>query len=194
MASSTSVPAPRRTRGARSAKPGEYAAARRSMERALGDDFPNIKVLTRSEFRDQQLAPWTSSSPCLVALLALSAIIAILGIVNTLALSVFERTRELGLLRVVGMSRREIRRMVRWESVVIAVVGAVVGRRPRGAVGLGVRPRASGPGAQRVPDSRRGRCSSSWSHPSSRASSPRCSRRGVLRASTCSKRLRPNDR
>ena len=63
----------------------------------------------------------------LVAILALSAIIAILGIVNTLALSVFERTHELGLLRVVGMSRREVRRMVRWESVVIAVVGGVVG-------------------------------------------------------------------
>ena len=63
----------------------------------------------------------------LVAILALSEIIAILGIVNTLALSVFERTRELGLLRVVGMSRRQLRRMVRWESVVIAVIGAIVG-------------------------------------------------------------------
>ena len=97
------------------------------MERALGDDFPNTKVLTRSEFRDQQLAQVDQFLTVLVALLALSAIIAILGIVNTLALSVFERTRELGLLRVVGMSQREIRRMVRWESVVIAVLGAVVG-------------------------------------------------------------------
>ena len=57
----------------------------------------------------------------------LSEIIAILGIVNTLALSVYERTRELGLLRVVGMSRRQMRRMVRWESVVIAVLGGIVG-------------------------------------------------------------------
>ena len=110
-----------------SAKPGEYDAARRSMERALGDDFPNIDVLTRSEFRDEQLATVDQFLTVLVALLALSAIIAILGIINTLALSVFERTHELGLLRVVGMSRREVRRMVRWESVVIAVVGALVG-------------------------------------------------------------------
>ena len=63
----------------------------------------------------------------LIAILALSEIIAILGIVNTLALSVFERTRELGLLRIVGMSRRQLRRMVRWESVVIAVIGAAIG-------------------------------------------------------------------
>ncbi|MET0895933.1 MAG: FtsX-like permease family protein, partial [Acidimicrobiia bacterium] len=53
--------------------------------------------------------------------------IAILGIVNTLALSVFERTREIGLLRVVGMSRRQVRTMVRWESVVIALIGATIG-------------------------------------------------------------------
>jgi putative ABC transport system permease protein len=109
------------------AKPGEFAAARRVMERALGNDFPNIKVLTRAEFRDEQLATVDQFLTVLVAILALSAIIAILGIVNTLALSVFERTHELGLLRVVGMSRREVRRMVRWESVVIALVGGVVG-------------------------------------------------------------------
>ena len=123
------------------------------MERALGDDFPNIKVLTRSEFRDEQLATVDQFLTVLVALLALSAIIAILGIINTLALSVFERTHELGLLRVVGMSQREVRRMVRWESVVIAVVGAIVGRGARRAVGLGVRPalRDQGLSVFRVP-------------------------------------------
>jgi len=63
----------------------------------------------------------------LIAILTLSELIAILGIINTLALSVYERTRELGLLRVVGMSRRQMRRMVRWESVVIAVLGGIVG-------------------------------------------------------------------
>jgi putative ABC transport system permease protein len=109
------------------AKPGEFAAAKRAMERALGNDFPNIQVLTRAEFRDEQLATVDQFLTVLVAILALSAIIAILGIINTLALSVFERTHELGLLRVVGMSRREVRRMVRWESVVIALVGGVVG-------------------------------------------------------------------
>ena len=61
------------------------------------------------------------------ALLGLAVIIAILGIVNTLALSVIERTREIGLLRAVGLSRRQLRRMVRLESVTIAVVGALLG-------------------------------------------------------------------
>ena len=58
-------------------------------------------------------------------------IVALLGIVNTLALSVHERTRELGLLRAVGMSRRQVRRMVRAESVITAAIGAVLGHRAR---------------------------------------------------------------
>ena len=60
--------------------------------------------------------------------------IALLGIVNTLALSVFERTRELGLLRAVGMTRNQVRAMVRWESVVISLIGAVSGA----ALGIGI--------------------------------------------------------
>jgi putative ABC transport system permease protein len=60
-------------------------------------------------------------------LLALSVIVALLGIINTLALSIFERTRELGLLRAVGMSRWQVRRMVIGESVITAVIGAVLG-------------------------------------------------------------------
>jgi putative ABC transport system permease protein len=63
----------------------------------------------------------------LYALLALSVVVAFLGIVNTLALSVVERTRELGLLRAVGMTRRQVRRMIRYESVVTALVGAALG-------------------------------------------------------------------
>ena len=109
---------------------------------ALATDFPNISVLTRDQFRKDQQAQVDQFLTVLIAILALSEIIAILGIVNTLALSVFERTRELGLLRVVGMSRRQMRRMVRWESVVIAVLGGIVGARARRAVGVGVRARA----------------------------------------------------
>ena len=106
-------------------------------------DFPNIDVLTRDEFRDDQQEQVDQFLTVLIAILALSEIIAILGIVNTLVLSVYERTRELGLLRVVGMSRRQMRRMVRWESVVIAVLGGARGTRARAAVGLGVRARAA---------------------------------------------------
>jgi putative ABC transport system permease protein len=61
------------------------------------------------------------------ALLIMAIVIALFGIVNTLSLSVYERVRELGLLRAVGMSRRQIKRMIRVESVIIAVLGAVLG-------------------------------------------------------------------
>ena len=64
--------------------------------------------------------------------------IALLGIVNTLALSVFERTRELGLLRAVGMTRSQVRAMVRWESVVIALIGAVTGAGLGIGIGVGL--------------------------------------------------------
>ena len=60
-------------------------------------------------------------------LLALSVIVSLFGIINTLALSVFERTRELGMLRAIGMTRRQVRRMIRQESVVTALIGAVLG-------------------------------------------------------------------
>ena len=61
------------------------------------------------------------------ALLGLAVIVSLFGIVNTLALSIYERTRELGLLRAVGMSRRQVRRIVRYESVITALIGAVLG-------------------------------------------------------------------
>ena len=70
------------------------------------------------------------STNCLAliyALLALAVLIALIGIVNTLMLSVFERTREIGLLRAVGMRRRQVRAMVRSESVILAVFGAIIG-------------------------------------------------------------------
>ena len=61
------------------------------------------------------------------ALLAMAILIALFGIVNTLGLSIFERTRELGLLRAVGMGRKQVKRMIRWESVIIAILGAMLG-------------------------------------------------------------------
>ena len=70
----------------------------------------------------------------MTVMLLLAVLIALLGIVNTLALSVFERTRELGLLRAVGMTRSQVRAMVRWESAVISLIGAVSGA----ALGIGI--------------------------------------------------------
>ena len=63
----------------------------------------------------------------LYALLGLSVIVSLFGVINTLVLSVFERTRELGMLRAIGMTRRQIRRMIRHESVVTALIGAALG-------------------------------------------------------------------
>jgi putative ABC transport system permease protein len=69
-------------------------------------------------------------------MLLLAVLIALLGIVNTLALSVYERTRELGLLRAVGMTRTQVRSMVRWESVVISLIGALAGAALGISIGL----------------------------------------------------------
>jgi putative ABC transport system permease protein len=110
-----------------SAADGDTAAARAAIDRTLGDDFPTLDVLTREQYKDEQERAIDRFLAVTVALLLLAELIAVLGIVNTLALSVFERTRELGLLRVVGTSRRQIRRMVRGESVIVALLGGLIG-------------------------------------------------------------------
>jgi len=106
---------------------GNPDAAAASIRKALHHDFPNIEVFTRDGYRTDQQQAIDRFLAVTIALLLLSEIIAVLGIVNTLALSVFERTHELGLLRAVGMSRVQVRQMVRGESVIIAVLGSVVG-------------------------------------------------------------------
>ncbi|WP_370616997.1 ABC transporter permease [Mumia sp. Pv 4-285] len=90
-------------------------------------DIPTVVVQTQDEFIDSQRDQINGILMLINALLGLAIVIAALGIVNTLALSVIERTREVGLLRAVGMSRRQLRRMVRLEAVAIAVLGAVLG-------------------------------------------------------------------
>jgi putative ABC transport system permease protein len=89
--------------------------------------FPNILVQDQSEFVKSQGEQIDKLLNVITGLLVLSVLIAVLGIINTLALSVVERTRELGLLRAVGLQRRQLRRMIRVESVVIAVYGALLG-------------------------------------------------------------------
>jgi len=94
---------------------------------AVAEPYPNITVQDQSEFVASQAAQIDQVVAILYVLLTLSVLIAVLGIVNTLALSVIERTRELGLLRAVGMSRRQVKRMIRVEAVVIAVFGGLLG-------------------------------------------------------------------
>jgi len=98
----------------------------RTLETAVAD-FPDAKVQTRSEWITQQDEDFNQFLYMLYVLLALSVIVSIFGMVNTLILSVFERTREVGMLRAVGMTRRQARRMVRHESVVTALIGAALG-------------------------------------------------------------------
>jgi putative ABC transport system permease protein len=96
------------------------------LKRALSA-FPDTKVETRDEFVKSQTSFMSSLLNLLYVLLALSVVISLFGMINTLVLSVYERTRELGMLRAVGLSRRQARRMVRHESVVTALIGAGLG-------------------------------------------------------------------
>jgi len=91
------------------------------------DEFPSVQVQDQAAFRAQQAGFIDQILGLITALLLMSILIAGVGIINTLGLSIYERTRELGLLRAVGMSRRQVSRMVRWESILIAVFGAVLG-------------------------------------------------------------------
>jgi putative ABC transport system permease protein len=90
-------------------------------------DFPNAKSQTREEFVDNQIAGLSAILNILYVLLALSVVVSLFGIVNTLVLTVFERTRELGMLRAIGMTRMQTRRMIRHESVITALMGGVLG-------------------------------------------------------------------
>ena len=96
------------------------------LEQAL-HAFPTAKVETRDEFRKSRLRQLDRSLHILYALLGLSVLVSMFGVINTIVLSVFERTREIGMLRAVGMSRRQVRRMVRHESIVTALIGAALG-------------------------------------------------------------------
>ena len=89
--------------------------------------FPTARVETRDEFRKRSLGQLDSRLHILYALLGLSVLVSMFGVINTIVLSVFERTREIGMLRAVGMTRRQVRRMVRHESVVTALIGATLG-------------------------------------------------------------------
>jgi putative ABC transport system permease protein len=102
------------------------AANQQSLEKAL-EPFPNAKVQTRQQFIDNQISGLSAVLNILYVLLALSIIVSLFGIVNTLVLTVFERTREIGMLRAIGMTRRQVRRMIRHESVITALIGAAIG-------------------------------------------------------------------
>jgi putative ABC transport system permease protein len=104
----------------------EGAPTQAGLDKALAA-FPDAKAQTRDDYVKSQSSFINTMLNLLYVLLALSVVVSLFGMVNTLVLSVFERTRELGMLRAIGMTRRQARRMVRHESVITALIGAALG-------------------------------------------------------------------
>ncbi|GHJ39626.1 ABC transporter permease [Streptomyces sp. TS71-3] len=108
------------------AKDGQEKQAYAALKKSLAA-YPQYKVENQTDFKQELKDQIGQLLNLVYALLALAIIVAVLGVVNTLALSVVERTREIGLMRAIGLSRRQLRRMIRLESVVIALFGALLG-------------------------------------------------------------------
>jgi len=109
------------------ARGADRRATRAEIDRLLAERFPNAQSQTREEFKDEQNAQLDPLLVLIYVLLALSVLVSVFGIINTLALSTYERTRELGMLRAIGTSRRQVRSMVRQEAVITSLIGAVLG-------------------------------------------------------------------
>jgi putative ABC transport system permease protein len=108
--------------------PGADASAVQDrIDALLTQQFPTAEVLNQEELKQNQEDQINPLLGLVYALLSLAIVVSLFGIANTLALSIYERTRELGMLRAVGMSRRQVRRMIRYESVITALIGAVLG-------------------------------------------------------------------
>jgi putative ABC transport system permease protein len=105
----------------------DTTAVRAQIDDVLNQQFPTVKSENQQELKDSIAKSLDGLLGVVYALLAFSIIVSLFGIVNTLALSIHERTRELGLLRAVGTSRRQVRRIVRYEAVITALIGAVLG-------------------------------------------------------------------
>jgi putative ABC transport system permease protein len=104
----------------------DTSAVQSDLESAL-ETYPNIDVQDQASFRDMYADFLNQLLNLVTALLLFAVIIALFGVMNTLYLSIYERTRELGLLRAVGLTRRQTRSMVRWEAVIISIMGALLG-------------------------------------------------------------------
>jgi putative ABC transport system permease protein len=98
-----------------------------AVDRLLAASFPQARSRTAAQFKQDQANQINTLLTLIYVLLALSVIVSLFGIVNTLILSIYERTRELGMMRAIGTSRRQIRQMIRYESVITALIGGVFG-------------------------------------------------------------------
>jgi putative ABC transport system permease protein len=109
------------------ARGANQAAVKAQITKVLEQRYPEAEVLTAQEFKDDIAGQVNQLLGLIYALLALAIIVSLFGIVNTLVLSISERTRELGMLRAIGTSRKQVKRVVRWEAVITALIGAVLG-------------------------------------------------------------------
>jgi len=107
--------------------PSVDAATARGVLDQAASSYPSVEVMDHAAFKAAKAGDINKLLNLIYALLALAIIIALIGITNTLALSIFERTRELGLLRAIGMTRSQLRATVRWESMIIALFGTAMG-------------------------------------------------------------------
>ena len=114
--------------------PGERAALERRVERILADDYPNLVALSNEEVKSEVEARVNEQFGIFYAIVGVAIFASLFGIVNTLSMSVLERTREIGVLRALGSTRWQVRRQVAAESVVIGLIGALLGI----AVGVGL--------------------------------------------------------
>jgi putative ABC transport system permease protein len=105
----------------------EAEAVQAALIKVMDREFPVIEVRNQQELKENQEEQINQLLGLIYALLALAIIVSLFGIANTLALSIHERTRELGMLRAIGMSRRQVRTMIRYESVITALIGALLG-------------------------------------------------------------------
>jgi putative ABC transport system permease protein len=109
------------------AKPGVSPDTSLAAVNRVVADFPSVQVKDQAQYKQDQANQINQVLVLFYLLLALAVVIAFIGIINTLALSVLERIRELGLLRALGMTRGQLRAMIRWEAIIIAVLGALLG-------------------------------------------------------------------
>jgi putative ABC transport system permease protein len=110
----------------------DAGSTRADVESFLEGRFPQVEARSQTELKDVYDSQLNTILGLIYALLALSVIISLFGVVNTLVLTIYERTREIGMLRAIGSSRSQIKRMVRYESLITAMIGAVIGA----AIGL----------------------------------------------------------
>jgi putative ABC transport system permease protein len=103
------------------------AAVQARLVARMDREFPVVEVRNQQELKENQEEQINQLLGLIYALLALAVIVSLFGIANTLALSIHERTRELGMLRAIGMSRRQVRTMIRYEAVITALIGAILG-------------------------------------------------------------------